>query len=271
MSPPSVPPPSRSPWCRATADHHTRPPSPRPGRLQRAAGQGRQGQRHRPAGRRRPEGPGHRGEEEGRGRRRGTPRRRRPRRGGREGRPPRRRRPPPRPPRRRRPPQPRAEGRSREPLDAAHQASRRSPRRRYANNLDGWIKQSLDIMKPKGIPGTYDGIHRNIMRESSRQPEGHQQLGHQRHQRHPLQGPAPGHRPDLQRVPRRRHLVEHLRPGRQHHRRLQLRGRQLRLDGQRQLRVLRPARTSALRTPKGGTPVGVPPFGVVRACATTCA
>ncbi|MGW0824294.1 transglycosylase SLT domain-containing protein [Streptomyces sp. NPDC002845] len=41
----------------------------------------------------------------------------------------------------------------------------------YANNLDGWIRQSLDIMAQKGIPGTYDGIYRNIMRESSGNPQ----------------------------------------------------------------------------------------------------
>ncbi|ANP51599.1 hypothetical protein J2Z21_007310 [Streptomyces griseochromogenes] len=40
----------------------------------------------------------------------------------------------------------------------------------YANNLDGWIKQSLDIMKSKGIPGSYDGLKRNIMRESGGNP-----------------------------------------------------------------------------------------------------
>ncbi|MDT0574039.1 LysM peptidoglycan-binding domain-containing protein [Streptomyces sp. DSM 3412] len=40
----------------------------------------------------------------------------------------------------------------------------------YANNLDGWIRESLDIMAQKGIPGTYNGIHRNIMRESSGNP-----------------------------------------------------------------------------------------------------
>ncbi|MFG2887484.1 transglycosylase SLT domain-containing protein [Streptomyces sp. NPDC048297] len=40
----------------------------------------------------------------------------------------------------------------------------------YANNLDGWIKQSLDIMKSKKIPGSYDGLKRNIMRESSGNP-----------------------------------------------------------------------------------------------------
>ncbi|MFB6529776.1 MULTISPECIES: transglycosylase SLT domain-containing protein [unclassified Streptomyces] len=41
----------------------------------------------------------------------------------------------------------------------------------YANNLDGWIRQSLDIMAQRGIPGSYDGIHRNIMRESSGNPQ----------------------------------------------------------------------------------------------------
>ncbi|MFF1444268.1 transglycosylase SLT domain-containing protein [Streptomyces sp. NPDC058295] len=41
----------------------------------------------------------------------------------------------------------------------------------YANNLDGWIKHSLDIMKSKGIPGSYSGLHRNIIRESSGNPK----------------------------------------------------------------------------------------------------
>ncbi|OIJ86062.1 transglycosylase SLT domain-containing protein [Streptomyces colonosanans] len=40
----------------------------------------------------------------------------------------------------------------------------------YANNLDGWIRQSLDIMRAKGIPGSYHGLHKNIMRESSGNP-----------------------------------------------------------------------------------------------------
>ncbi|MEU5952418.1 LysM peptidoglycan-binding domain-containing protein [Streptomyces sp. NPDC047525] len=40
----------------------------------------------------------------------------------------------------------------------------------YANNLDGWIKESLDIMAERGIPGSYEGIHRNVMRESSGNP-----------------------------------------------------------------------------------------------------
>ncbi|MFE5142623.1 transglycosylase SLT domain-containing protein [Streptomyces fagopyri] len=41
----------------------------------------------------------------------------------------------------------------------------------YTNDLDGWIKQSLDIMAKAGIPGSYDGIHRNVMRESSGNPK----------------------------------------------------------------------------------------------------
>ncbi|MFJ2648401.1 transglycosylase SLT domain-containing protein [Streptomyces sp. NPDC087420] len=40
----------------------------------------------------------------------------------------------------------------------------------YTDNLDGWIRESLDVMAAHGIPGTYDGIYRNIMRESSGNP-----------------------------------------------------------------------------------------------------
>ncbi|AIR97610.1 transglycosylase SLT domain-containing protein [Streptomyces glaucescens] len=40
----------------------------------------------------------------------------------------------------------------------------------YPDNLDGWIRESLAIMKKHGIPGSYSGIHRNIMRESSGNP-----------------------------------------------------------------------------------------------------
>ncbi|MGW7530494.1 transglycosylase SLT domain-containing protein [Streptomyces sp. NPDC054783] len=62
---------------------------------------------------------------------------------------------------------------------AANEAASRSAQRidmqpvaakTYANNLDGWIRQSLDIMKQHGIPGSYSGLHRNIMRESSGNP-----------------------------------------------------------------------------------------------------
>ncbi|MEW2485046.1 transglycosylase SLT domain-containing protein [Streptomyces sp. NPDC048411] len=33
-----------------------------------------------------------------------------------------------------------------------------------------WINQSLEIMRAQGIPGSYQGIHRNLMRESSGNP-----------------------------------------------------------------------------------------------------
>ncbi|OEV01742.1 transglycosylase SLT domain-containing protein [Streptomyces oceani] len=40
----------------------------------------------------------------------------------------------------------------------------------YSNNLHGWISEAKDIMEAEGIPGSYEGIHRNIMRESSGDP-----------------------------------------------------------------------------------------------------
>ncbi|AZQ36681.1 LysM peptidoglycan-binding domain-containing protein [Streptomyces cyaneochromogenes] len=40
----------------------------------------------------------------------------------------------------------------------------------FPNNLDGWIRNALDIMSQNGIPGSYEGIHRNILRESSGNP-----------------------------------------------------------------------------------------------------
>ncbi|MDX3540392.1 transglycosylase SLT domain-containing protein [Streptomyces sp. MB09-01] len=52
--------------------------------------------------------------------------------------------------------------------EAASRSAARTPV--FANNLDGWIKEALFIMKKEGIPGTYAGIHRNIMRESSGNP-----------------------------------------------------------------------------------------------------
>ncbi|WP_349307964.1 MULTISPECIES: transglycosylase SLT domain-containing protein [unclassified Streptomyces] len=41
----------------------------------------------------------------------------------------------------------------------------------YTDDLDGWIKHSLAVMAEHGIPGTYDGIYRNIIRESSDNPQ----------------------------------------------------------------------------------------------------
>ncbi|WP_419994703.1 transglycosylase SLT domain-containing protein [Streptomyces boninensis] len=58
--------------------------------------------------------------------------------------------------------EPKADKTSAKPA-AAKQAS-------YPDNLDGWINEALSIMKEKGIPGSYDGIHRNIMRESGGDP-----------------------------------------------------------------------------------------------------
>ncbi|MFI5778041.1 transglycosylase SLT domain-containing protein [Nocardia sp. NPDC051570] len=40
----------------------------------------------------------------------------------------------------------------------------------YPDTLDGWIHQALDIMSAHGIPGSYDGIMRNVQRESSGNP-----------------------------------------------------------------------------------------------------
>ncbi|MFD7495845.1 transglycosylase SLT domain-containing protein [Streptomyces sp. NPDC059832] len=51
---------------------------------------------------------------------------------------------------------------------AASRSEARTPV--YANNLNGWINQALDIMRAHGIPGSYDGLHRNIMRESTGNP-----------------------------------------------------------------------------------------------------
>ncbi|MFF1414989.1 transglycosylase SLT domain-containing protein [Streptomyces sp. NPDC058289] len=56
----------------------------------------------------------------------------------------------------------------REQKAAASRSANRVPV--FANNLDGWIKEALFIMKREGIPGTYAGIHKNIMRESSGNP-----------------------------------------------------------------------------------------------------
>ncbi|MFD7325963.1 transglycosylase SLT domain-containing protein [Streptomyces sp. NPDC059875] len=54
---------------------------------------------------------------------------------------------------------------------AAPAAAAPAAAKSYTNDLDGWIRESLDVMAKYGIPGTYEGIHRNIMRESSGNPQ----------------------------------------------------------------------------------------------------
>ncbi|MER7175122.1 transglycosylase SLT domain-containing protein [Streptomyces mesophilus] len=57
-----------------------------------------------------------------------------------------------------------------EPTGSAPAAQRAADDRTYPENLDGWIRESLDIMKAEGIPGSYEGLHRNIIRESGGDP-----------------------------------------------------------------------------------------------------
>ncbi|MFJ7072279.1 transglycosylase SLT domain-containing protein [Streptomyces sp. NPDC098781] len=65
---------------------------------------------------------------------------------------------------------------AREAKEAASRSAKRAAvkpvaaKKSYANNLDGWIREALDIMKKHDIPGTYHGLHKNIMRESSGNP-----------------------------------------------------------------------------------------------------
>ncbi len=54
---------------------------------------------------------------------------------------------------------------------ASRSAARTEVKKSYPNNLDGWIREARAIMKKHGIPGSYEGIHRNIMRESSGNPK----------------------------------------------------------------------------------------------------
>ncbi|MFK0212074.1 transglycosylase SLT domain-containing protein [Streptomyces sp. NPDC090298] len=51
---------------------------------------------------------------------------------------------------------------------AASRSAARTPV--FANNLDGWIREALFIMDKHNIPGSYNGLHKNIMRESSGNP-----------------------------------------------------------------------------------------------------
>ncbi|MDG4536142.1 transglycosylase SLT domain-containing protein [Streptomyces sp. AV19] len=65
---------------------------------------------------------------------------------------------------------------ARQPVKAAPEAAEQAPAaapapKTYGNDLDGWINEALDVMRAKGIPGSYDGIKRNILRESTGNPQ----------------------------------------------------------------------------------------------------
>ncbi|AYN31135.1 hypothetical protein DUI70_0632 [Streptomyces albus] len=136
---------------------------------------------------------------------------------------------------------------------AANRSADRKPT--YADNLDGWIRESLAIMKDKGIPGSYEGLHRNIIRESAGDPKAINDWDINAINGVPSKGllqviPRPS-TPTTSRAPQ-----GHLRPRRQHHRRRQLRRRQVRLHGQRRQRVLTPPH--ALKpTPRTEQPGGI--------------
>jgi hypothetical protein len=49
-------------------------------------------------------------------------------------------------------------------------AGTKADRATRGSSLDGWIKQARVIMKQEGIPGSYHGIKKNIMRESGGNP-----------------------------------------------------------------------------------------------------
>ncbi|MGW8379723.1 transglycosylase SLT domain-containing protein [Streptomyces sp. ODS28] len=54
---------------------------------------------------------------------------------------------------------------------AASRSAKRAAVKDYPDNLDGWIREARAIMKSQGIPGSYSGIKRNIIRESGGDPK----------------------------------------------------------------------------------------------------
>ncbi|MEU9756422.1 lytic transglycosylase, partial [Streptomyces althioticus] len=65
-----------------------------------------------------------------------------------------------------------AEAKAAKAREAAESASRSAERaevkkaapKKYGDNLDGWIREAMSIMKKHDIPGSYEGIKRNILR-----------------------------------------------------------------------------------------------------------
>jgi hypothetical protein len=53
---------------------------------------------------------------------------------------------------------------------AASRAAKRPAAPTYPDNLDGWIREARSVMAKHGIPGSYEGIKRNIIRESGGNP-----------------------------------------------------------------------------------------------------
>jgi hypothetical protein len=58
-----------------------------------------------------------------------------------------------------------------EKADRSGRSTLSAERATKADNLDGWIKQARSIMKEEGIPGSYHGIKKNIIRESGGNPK----------------------------------------------------------------------------------------------------
>ncbi|MDG3012923.1 transglycosylase SLT domain-containing protein [Rhodococcus sp. D2-41] len=56
-------------------------------------------------------------------------------------------------------------------VEAPAPAPEPAPAPVYSDDLDGWIHHALDILNAHGIPASYNGIYRNIMRESTGNPQ----------------------------------------------------------------------------------------------------
>ncbi|MFE0043733.1 transglycosylase SLT domain-containing protein [Streptomyces albireticuli] len=56
------------------------------------------------------------------------------------------------------------------PAPAAPAPAAAPVKKAYADNLDGWINEAIDVLRAKGIPASFEGVKRNIMRESTGNP-----------------------------------------------------------------------------------------------------
>ncbi|MFE9331022.1 transglycosylase SLT domain-containing protein [Streptomyces sp. NPDC006925] len=54
--------------------------------------------------------------------------------------------------------------------DSGKDSGKSGAKAKYADNLDGWIREARAVMAKHDIPGSYDGIKRNIIRESTGDP-----------------------------------------------------------------------------------------------------